>query len=61
MREDGSSAARGFAKRLERYMLDAWRETSLICREQNVRLRMAAHMLAVRRVAQADRLRGVYA
>jgi glutamate dehydrogenase (NAD(P)+) len=48
-------------KRLERFMTTAWHDVETLAREQNVRLRMAAHMLAVRRVSQADRLRGVYA
>jgi glutamate dehydrogenase (NAD(P)+) len=47
--------------RLERFMQTAWNEVSQIAEEQNVRLRMAAHMVAVRRVSQADRLRGIYA
>jgi glutamate dehydrogenase (NAD(P)+) len=47
--------------RLLRFMTEAWDEVEKLSREQNVRLRMAAHMLAVRRVSQADRLRGVYA
>jgi glutamate dehydrogenase/leucine dehydrogenase len=29
--------------------------------DHKVRLRMAAHMVAVKRVAMADRLRGLYA
>jgi glutamate dehydrogenase (NAD(P)+) len=48
-------------ERLERFMLEAWHEVSRIAEEQKVRMRMAAHMLAVRRVSQADRLRGLYA
>lgn len=47
--------------RLERFMQNAWNEVSQIASEQDVRLRMAAHMVAVRRVSQADRLRGIYA
>jgi glutamate dehydrogenase (NAD(P)+) len=47
--------------RLLRFMTEAWKEVETLATEQNVRLRMAAHMLAVRRVSQADRLRGVYA
>jgi glutamate dehydrogenase (NAD(P)+) len=46
--------------RLERFMDEAWTEVSAIAQEHGVRLRMAAHMHAVRRVAQADRLRGIY-
>jgi glutamate dehydrogenase/leucine dehydrogenase len=42
-------------------MGDAWKEVSQLAQEQNCRLRMAAQMLAVRRVSNADRLRGVYA
>jgi glutamate dehydrogenase (NAD(P)+) len=48
-------------ERLLRFMTEAWTEVEKLATEQNVRLRMAAHMLAVRRVSQADRLRGVYA
>jgi glutamate dehydrogenase/leucine dehydrogenase len=47
--------------RLLRFMTEAWKEVEALSREQKVRLRMAAHMLAVKRVAGADRLRGVYA
>jgi glutamate dehydrogenase (NAD(P)+) len=47
--------------RLLRFMTEAWAEVEALATQQNVRLRMAAHMLAVRRVSQADRLRGVYA
>lgn len=48
-------------KRLERFMTEAWNEVTAIATEHKVRPRMAAHMLAVRRVSQADRLRGIYA
>lgn len=48
-------------ERLLRFMTEAWNEVEALGKEQNVRLRMAAHMLAVRRVSAADRLRGVYA
>ncbi len=48
-------------ERLLRFMTEAWNEVETLSKQQNVRLRMAAHMLAVRRVSQADRLRGVYA
>lgn len=48
-------------ERLEKFMRDAWTEVSRMADESNVRLRMAAHMVAVRRVSQADRLRGIYA
>lgn len=46
---------------LERFMLDAWREVSTLAKAQDLRLRHAAHMVAVKRVASADRLRGLYA
>ena len=42
-------------------MNEAWKEVCALATEQNCRLRMAAQMLAVRRVSNADRLRGVYA
>jgi glutamate dehydrogenase (NAD(P)+) len=48
-------------ERLQRFMNDAWTEVSRLADESDVRLRMAAHMVAVRRVSQADRLRGLYA
>ncbi len=48
-------------ERLKRFMHDAWTEVSRLADEGDVRLRMAAHMVAVRRVSQADRLRGIYA
>ncbi len=48
-------------KRLARMIESAWTEVAGIAKEQKVRLRMAANMLAVRRVSQADRLRGLYA
>ena len=47
--------------RLGRFMDEAWAEVRGLAVEHDVPLRMAAHMLAVRRVAQADRLRGLYA
>jgi len=47
--------------RLARFMRNAWSEVSQTASEHDVRLRMAAHMVAVRRVSQADRLRGIYA
>ncbi|MBK7643350.1 MAG: Glu/Leu/Phe/Val dehydrogenase [Planctomycetes bacterium] len=47
--------------RLERFMLEAWDEVAKVAKEQNSRLRMAAHMVAVTRVAAADKLRGLYA
>lgn len=47
--------------RLGRFMDEAWTEVRGLAVEHDVPLRMAAHMLAVRRVAQADRLRGLYA
>ncbi len=47
--------------RLERFMLEAWNEVAEIAQKQNLRLRMAAQMVAVKRVAAASRLRGVYA
>lgn len=48
-------------ERLEQFMREAWTEVSRLADETHVRLRMAAHMVAVRRVSQADRLRGIYA
>jgi glutamate dehydrogenase (NAD(P)+) len=48
-------------KRLTRFMTEAWLAVQKMQEEHSVRLRMAANMLAVRRVAQADRMRGIYA
>ncbi|MFT7670012.1 MAG: glutamate dehydrogenase (NAD(P)+) [Planctomycetota bacterium] len=48
-------------KRLRRFMTEAWNSCTKLTDERNVRLRMAASMLAVMRVAEADRLRGIYA
>jgi glutamate dehydrogenase (NAD(P)+) len=56
-----SWTAQTVQERLLRFMTEAWTEVEALSKQQNVRLRMAAHMLAVRRVSQADRLRGVYA
>lgn len=49
------------AKRRKRFMTEAWNAVSDLSEREGVRLRMAAHMLAVKRVADADSLRGVYA
>lgn len=48
-------------KRLRRFMTEAWNEVRRIHVDQDVPLRMAANILAVRRVSGADRLRGIYA
>jgi glutamate dehydrogenase (NAD(P)+) len=48
-------------KRLARFMTDAWRAVSEVQMQHGVRMRMAANMLAVERVAKADALRGIYA
>lgn len=48
-------------KRLERYMTEAWNDVLAFQKAYDVRLRMAANMLAVKRVASADMLRGIYA
>jgi glutamate dehydrogenase (NAD(P)+) len=48
-------------KRLARFMTEAWNEVLEMETEHKCRLRMAAHMLAVSRVAKADLLRGIYA
>lgn len=48
-------------KRLRRFMTEAWRDVTKIADERDVRLRMAANMLAVERVSRADALRGVFA
>jgi glutamate dehydrogenase (NAD(P)+) len=48
-------------KRLNRLMREAWDAVRATQEEHDVSLRKAAHILAVRRVAEADELRGVYA
>jgi glutamate dehydrogenase (NAD(P)+) len=48
-------------KRLRRFMTEAWVSCTRRTDERKVRLRMAAGMLAVERVAAADMLRGIYA
>ena len=48
-------------KRLNRFMREAWNAVRASQEEHDVSLRKAAHLLAVRRVADADDLRGVYA
>jgi len=49
------------AKRLRRFMTDAWVAVINSMETHDVTLRMAANMEAVRRVAAADALRGIYA
>ncbi len=48
-------------KRLSRFMTEAWHSVSEVQMRYGVRMRMAANMLAVDRVAKADQLRGIYA
>ena len=48
-------------KRMARMLHAAWNEVAGIARAEKVDLRTAAHMVAVRSVAAADRLRGLYA
>jgi glutamate dehydrogenase (NAD(P)+) len=47
--------------RLRRFMTEAWMAVAKVQAERKVRLRTAANMLAVQRVAAADKLRGIYA
>jgi glutamate dehydrogenase (NAD(P)+) len=49
------------AKRMTRYMTEAWNSVLKVEKQHGVRMRMAANMLAVERVAEADALRGIYA
>jgi glutamate dehydrogenase/leucine dehydrogenase len=46
---------------MARMLENAWTDMALIASDEKVPLRTAAHMLAVKRVAQADRVRGLYA
>ncbi len=48
-------------QRLQRFMTEAWEAVVHVQQERGVRLRTAANMLAVSRVAQAHKLRGLYA
>jgi glutamate dehydrogenase (NAD(P)+) len=48
-------------KRLTRFMTEAWQAVMDLQSSYQVRLRMAANMLAVRRVSKADQTRGIYA
>ncbi len=48
-------------KRLRRFMTEAWNSSVAITDGRRVRLRMAANMVAVDRVAAADIMRGIYA
>jgi len=50
-----------FAKRLRRFMTEAFDSVRELQDEHDVSLRMAANMLAVDRVVRADQLRGIYA
>jgi len=47
--------------RLRRFMTEAFEAVKHVREEHGVRMRMAANMLAVQRVARADKLRGIYA
>jgi glutamate dehydrogenase (NAD(P)+) len=47
--------------RLKRFMAEAWHATRALQEREKVGLRAAAHLLAVERVAEADRQRGLYA
>ena len=42
-------------------MTEAWHAVSDFQMRYGVRMRMAANMLAVERVAEADKMRGIYA
>jgi len=48
-------------RRLNRFMNEAWSAVLAVQAEHDVRLRMAAGLLAVQRVSDADRARGIYA
>jgi len=48
-------------RRLRRFMTEAWEAVVRLQDERRVRLRTAANMLAVSRVAAAHKLRGIYA
>jgi glutamate dehydrogenase (NAD(P)+) len=48
-------------KRLARFLTEAWMAVAKFQLRYGVRMRMAANMLAVVRVARADQMRGIYA
>ncbi|MCC7012673.1 MAG: Glu/Leu/Phe/Val dehydrogenase [Planctomycetes bacterium] len=48
-------------RRLERFLGEAWTRVVHVSEERKVPLRTAAHIVAVTRVSEADRLRGIYA
>ncbi|MBW2415919.1 MAG: Glu/Leu/Phe/Val dehydrogenase [Deltaproteobacteria bacterium] len=48
-------------KRLARFLTEAWLAVAKFQLRYGVRMRMAANMLAVVRVARADQMRGIYA
>jgi glutamate dehydrogenase (NAD(P)+) len=48
-------------RRLERFVEDAWARVITEADTRQIPLRTAAHIVAVTRVAGADRLRGLYA
>jgi glutamate dehydrogenase (NAD(P)+) len=48
-------------QRQRRFMTEAWRNVLEFKQTYGVRMRMAAHMLAVQRVSKADSIRGIYA
>ena len=47
--------------RLRRFMTEAFEAVRKVRQEHDVRMRMAANMVAVKRVVKADKLRGIYA
>jgi glutamate dehydrogenase (NAD(P)+) len=48
-------------KNLTRFLTESWEEVLAMKQDKGVTLRGAAHMLAVQRVASADKSRGIYA
>jgi glutamate dehydrogenase (NAD(P)+) len=48
-------------QRMRRFLEEAWVDVVKVHHERGVTLRSAAHIVAVSRVANADRLRGLYA
>ena len=48
-------------KRLERFLGEAWERVIAVHEARGVPLRTAAHIVAVTRVSEADKLRGIYA
>ena len=57
---DGAGGYRGWSQRLAERMIAAWHGVSRYAHDSGMTLRAAATTLAVQRVTEAHRLRGLY-